>query len=56
MQRWFWQELEDCKPESYLGRGSRLKFASRNPEHFNTVLRGLSSLARIRAKSAKAPA
>jgi hypothetical protein len=56
MQRWFWQELEEAKPESYLGRGSRLKFVSKNPEYFNTVLRGLSSLARIRAKSAKAPA
>ena len=56
MQRWFWQELEESKAESYLGRGSRLKFVSRNAEYFNTVLRGLSSLARIRAKSAKAPA
>ena len=32
-------------PESYLGRGTRLKFVSRNPEYFNTVLRGLSTLA-----------
>jgi hypothetical protein len=56
MQRWFWQELEQANPESYLGRGSRLKFVSKNPEHFNTVLRGLSSLARVRAKSAKAGA
>jgi hypothetical protein len=56
MQRWFWQELEESNPESYLGRGARLKFVSRNPEYFHTVLRGLSSLARIRAKSAKAPA
>jgi hypothetical protein len=56
MQRWFWQELEQTNPESYLGRGSRLKFVSRNADHFNTVLRGLSTLARIRAKSAKAPA
>jgi hypothetical protein len=56
MQRWFWQELEESNPESYLGRGTRLKFVSRNPEHFNTVLRGLTSLARTRAKFAKAPA
>jgi hypothetical protein len=56
MQRWFWQELEQANPESYLGRGSRLKFVTKNAEHFNTVLRGLSSLARIRAMSAKAPA
>jgi hypothetical protein len=56
MQRWFWQELEESNPESYLGHGTRLKFVSRNPEYFNTVLRGLSSLARFRAKSAKAPA
>ena len=56
MQRWFWQELEQLNPESYLGRGSRLKFVSKNAEHFNMVLRGLSSLARIRAKSVKAPA
>ena len=48
MQRWFWQEIEQARPESYLGRGSRLKFVTRNPEHFNQVLRGLSSLAKLR--------
>jgi hypothetical protein len=56
MQRWFWQELEQVNPESYLGRGTRLKFVSRNPEYFNTVLRGLSTLARLRARAAQAPA
>ncbi|HEU4416635.1 MAG TPA: hypothetical protein VFT65_17730 [Candidatus Angelobacter sp.] len=56
MQKWFWQELERCNPESYLGRGSRLKFVSRNPDHFNRVLRGLSSLAKLRAKAIQAPA
>jgi hypothetical protein len=56
MQRWFWQEIEQVHPESYLGRGTRLKFVSRNPEYFNTVLRGLSTLARLRARATKAPA
>lgn len=56
MQRWFWQEMEQVSPESYLGRGNRLKFVSRNPEHFNTVLRGLSSLARHRARTAQTSA
>ncbi|HZE79445.1 MAG TPA: hypothetical protein VE604_01010, partial [Candidatus Polarisedimenticolia bacterium] len=56
MQRWFWQELEQANPESYLGRGSRLKFVSKNAEHFNTVLRGLTSMARMRARSAQAGA
>lgn len=56
MQRWFWQEIEQVRPESYLGRGSRLKFVTRNPEHFNQVLRGLSSLAKLRARAAQAPA
>ena len=56
MQRWFWQEMEQANPESYLGRGNRLKFISRNPEQFNLVLRGLSSLAKLRAKAAQAPA
>ena len=56
MQRWFWQELEQLNPESYMGRGTRLKFVSRNPEYFNTVLRGLTTLARLRARAAKAPA
>jgi hypothetical protein len=56
MQRWFWQEIEQASPESYLGRGNRLKFVSRNPEHFNMVLRGLSSLARLRAKAAQTSA
>jgi hypothetical protein len=56
MQRWFWQEVEQVRPESYLGRGKRLKFITSNPEHFNVVLRGLSSLARGRAKASQAPA
>jgi hypothetical protein len=56
MQRWFWQEMEQLQLESYLGRGSRMKFVSRNPEHFNTVLRGLSSLAKLRAKAAQTSA
>ena len=56
MQRWFWQEIEQVRPESYMGRGNRLKFVTRNPEQFNQVLRGLSSLARLRAKHAQAPA
>lgn len=56
MQRWFWQEIEQASPESYLGRGNRLKFVSRNPEHFNMVLRGLSSLARLRAKAVQTSA
>ena len=56
MQRWFSQELEQVHPESYLGRGARLKFVSRNPEYFNTVLRGLSTLARLRARAAQAKA
>ncbi|MGC2697660.1 MAG: hypothetical protein WA738_17875 [Candidatus Angelobacter sp.] len=56
MQKWFWQEIERARPESYLGRGNRLKFVSSNAEHFNQVLRGLSSLARMRAKAAQAPA
>jgi hypothetical protein len=56
MQRWFWQEMEQANPESYLGRGNRLKFISRNPEQYNLVLRGLSSLAKLRAKAAQSPA
>lgn len=56
MQRWFWQEIEQVQPESYMGRGTRLKFVSRNPEYFNTVLRGLSTLARLRTRATKAPA
>jgi len=56
MQRWFWQEIEQVGPESYMGRGNRLKFVTRNPEHFSQVLRGLSSLARLRAKAIQAPA
>ena len=56
MQRWFWQEIETAQPESYLGRGNRLKFVTSNGDHFNMVLRGLSSLAKSRAKSAQTPA
>jgi hypothetical protein len=56
MQRWFWQEIERVRPESYLACGKRLKFLTREPAHFNQVLRGLSSLARTRAQAAKAPA
>jgi hypothetical protein len=56
MQRWFWQEMETARPESYLGRGNRLKFVTSNGNHFNMVLRGLSSLAKARAKSAQTPA
>lgn len=56
MQRWFWQEMEQVRPESYLGRGSRLKFVTRNPDHFNLVLRGLGSLAKMRARGAQTPA
>ncbi|HZD93904.1 MAG TPA: hypothetical protein VE133_06595, partial [Candidatus Sulfotelmatobacter sp.] len=56
MQRWFWQEVERVGPESYLSCGNRLKFVTREPAYFNQVLRGLSSLARIRAKAAQASA
>jgi len=58
MQRWFWQELEQLRPETYLarGRGNRLKFVTRHPEQFNQVLRGLTSLARMRAKQIQSPA
>ena len=56
MQRWFWQEIEQVAPESYMGRGNRLKFVTRNPEHFSQVLRGLSALAKLRAKQIQAPA
>ena len=56
MQRWFWQEMEQVHPESYLGRGSRLKFVTRNADHFNLVLRGLGSLAKMRARNAKTTA
>lgn len=56
MQRWFWQEMEQAGPESYLGRGNRLKFVTRNADHFNLVLRGLGSLAKMRARAAQAPA
>jgi hypothetical protein len=56
MQRWFWQEMEQVHPESYLGRGSRLKFVTRNADHFNLVLRGLGSLAKMRARNAQTPA
>jgi hypothetical protein len=56
MQRWFWQEIERVRPESYLACGNRLKFLTREPVHFYQVLRGLSSLARMRAKSIQAPA
>lgn len=56
MQRWFWQELEQAQPESYLGRGNRLKFVTRNAENFNLVLRSLTSIAKMRARAVKAPA
>jgi hypothetical protein len=56
MQRWFWQEMERIRPESYLACGNRLKFVSRQPEQFNQVLRGLSSLARMRARQVQSPA
>jgi hypothetical protein len=56
MQRLFWQELEAVQPETYLARGSRLKFVTRQPELFHRVLRGLSALAKFRTKSAQAPA
>jgi hypothetical protein len=42
--------------ETYLARGSRLKFVTREPELFHRVLRGLSALAKFRTKSAQAPA
>src|SRR5260221_6460073 len=51
MRRLFWQEMEQVNPESYLARGNRLMFVTRNSEYFSSVLRGLSSLARSRAKS-----
>jgi len=51
MRRLFWQEMEQVYPESYLARGHRLMFATRNSGYFSSVLRGLSSLARLRAKS-----
>jgi hypothetical protein len=56
MQRWFWQEIEQLGPESYLARGNRLKFVTRNAEQFNLVLRGLGSLAKMRARGAQTPA
>lgn len=56
MQRWFWQELERLNPETYLARGARLKFVTREPELFHRVLRGLTALAKFRANSAQAPA
>lgn len=56
MQRWFWQEMDAARPEAYLARGNRLKFVTSHAEQFNTVLRGLSSLAKSRARSAQTPA
>jgi len=56
MQRWFWQEIERVHPESYLACGQNLKFVTREAAHFNQVLRGLSSLARARAKTVQTPA
>jgi hypothetical protein len=53
IQRLFWQEIEQANPESYLARGNRLKFVTQNSANFNLVLRGLSSLARLRAKTAQ---
>lgn len=56
MQRWFWQEIEQIRPESYLSRSNKLKFVTRNPEYFNQVLRGLSSLDKLRRKLSQTPA
>jgi hypothetical protein len=56
MQRWFWREMERVRPESYLACGTRLKFVTCNAANFNQVLRGLSELARTRARSIQAPA
>jgi hypothetical protein len=51
MRRLFWQEMEQMYPESYLARGNRLMIVTRNSAYFGSVLRGLSSLAKTRAKS-----
>ncbi len=51
MRRLFWREMQELYPESYLARGKRLMFVTRNSRHFSAVLRGLSSLAKLRAKS-----
>jgi len=51
MQRLFWQEMQAAAPESYIACGHRLIFASRNPECFAAVLRGVSS-SRIKTGSA----
>lgn len=56
IQRLFWQEMEQVRPESYLARGNRLKFVTQNAANFNLVLRGLSALARMRARGAASPA
>ncbi len=51
MRRLFWQEMEQAYPESYLAHGNRLMFVTRNSRYFSSVLRGLSSLAKLRAKT-----
>jgi hypothetical protein len=56
MQRLFWQEIERISPETYLARGQRLKFLTRDPDIFHRVLRGLSTLGRLRARAHQAPA
>jgi hypothetical protein len=56
MQRWFWQEMEQVRSESYLCHGNRLKFVTRNADHFHIVLRGLSSMAKMRRRTMQAPA
>ena len=56
MQRLFWQEIEHVGPETYLSRGQRLKFVTREPELFHRVLRGLTALGRLRARAHQAPA
>ena len=56
MQRWFWQEMDQARPESYLGHSNRLKFVTRNADQFSTVLRGLSSMAKLRRRAMQAPA
>ena len=37
----FWQEITRIGPESYIGCGDQLIFASQNPELFNAVLKAL---------------
>jgi len=56
MQRLFWQEIERVSPETYLARGQRLKFITREPDLFHRVLRGLTTLGKLRARAHQAPA